>query len=47
MKKIYYTPEMNVRFIETKDIITVSVETEGVIESFSFQDILDRQAGWH
>ena len=47
MKKVYNSPEMNVLFVETKDVITVSVGTEGVIDSFSFKDILDRQAGWN
>ena len=34
MKKVYNSPEMNVLFVEAKDVITVSVGTEGVMTTF-------------
>ena len=46
MKKTYITPELNINCVETRDVITVSVGVNGSMQSFSFSDIIDGDAGW-
>lgn len=43
MKKTYYTPELNVLCVETKDILTLSGGEGGDMTSYSFNDIVN---GW-
>ena len=46
MKKIYNAPEIYVLSLSTKDVITVSVDEEGRMQSYSFKDFLGDGAGW-
>ncbi len=46
MKKIYNAPEIYVLSISTKDVITVSVDEEGRMQSYSFKGFLGDGAGW-
>ena len=46
MKKIYNTPEISTLFIDSKDVVTVSIGEDGTAKIISFNGIVNGEAGW-
>ena len=46
MKRNYIVPEIETIGMTTKDIITISAGEDGVMSSYSFNEIINGSAGW-